>query len=153
MIHKWNALAQVQRVNKPIDLWDNTFCIRGLWVSKNYWHPRILRPRTLFYRTDCTPRSKFLINHALLYGNVCTPSEIFQPIVHPLCREAHSAPVSTATAATVRERRWPATIGLITSMTVSQWMGMTVRARRRRRRCRPVIARVCCILYSAHWCV
>ena len=29
-------------------------------------HPLILRPRALFYRTDCTRRSKFL-THALLY--------------------------------------------------------------------------------------
>ena len=43
-----NALARVQRVNKPADLWGITFCTR--W----FWGP------VLFYRTDCTRRSKFL---------------------------------------------------------------------------------------------
>ena len=53
-------LARVQRMHKPVDLWDITFCTRRFWGSKYYWHLQILRPRALFYRTDCTRRSKFL---------------------------------------------------------------------------------------------
>ena len=36
--------------------------------STRYLHMRILKPRTLFYRTDCTRRSKFL-THALHASN------------------------------------------------------------------------------------
>ena len=36
-----------------------------------YVHPLILRPRALFYRTDCTRRSKFL-THALLINVAMT---------------------------------------------------------------------------------
>ena len=38
--------------------------ILRLLVLCRYWHLRILKPRALFYRTDCTRRSKFL-THAL----------------------------------------------------------------------------------------
>ena len=34
--------------------------------STRYWHLQILKPRALFYRTDCTRRSKFL-TRALRY--------------------------------------------------------------------------------------
>ena len=55
-----NALAQVQRVHKPADLWDITFCTHWFWGFSYYVHLLILKPRALFYRTDCTCRSKFL---------------------------------------------------------------------------------------------
>jgi hypothetical protein len=38
-------------------------------------HPLILRPRALFYRTDCTRRSKFL-THTLGRGTTPTPTSI-----------------------------------------------------------------------------
>ena len=50
--------------NKPVDFWDIALCTRRFWGSKYYWHLQILRPIALFYRTDCTPRYKFLM-HAL----------------------------------------------------------------------------------------
>jgi len=45
-----NALAQVQRVHKPADLWGITFCTRWFWGFYYYVHPLILRPRALFYK-------------------------------------------------------------------------------------------------------
>ena len=59
-----NALAWVQLVHEALYLWEITFSTRRFWGSKYYLHPRILRPRALFYRIDCTRRSKFL-THAL----------------------------------------------------------------------------------------
>ena len=64
-----NALALVKRVHEPAYLWDITFCTRWFWGFWYYVHPLVLRPRALFYRTDCTRRSKFL-THAL--GHVDT---------------------------------------------------------------------------------
>ena len=61
-----NVLAWV---HKPVDLQNITFCTRGFLGSKYYWHPQILRPRALFYRTDCTCRSKFL-THTMYLGYI-----------------------------------------------------------------------------------
>ena len=50
---------------KPKDLLGITFGTHRFWgFSTMYMHPKILRPRALFYRTDCTPSFKF-ITHAL----------------------------------------------------------------------------------------
>ena len=62
-----HALSRVQTMHELVDLWDITFCNRGFLGPKYYWHLQILRPRALFYKTDCTRRSKFL-THAL---NMC----------------------------------------------------------------------------------
>ena len=46
-----NVLARVQRVHKPVDLWDITFAPVDFEALTNYfWHPRILRPRAISYR-------------------------------------------------------------------------------------------------------
>ena len=50
------------RVHEPVDLWDINFCTHGFRGSSYYWHPQILRPRDLFYRTDCTHSSKIIPN-------------------------------------------------------------------------------------------
>ena len=60
--------TRVQWVHKPINVWDITFCTHGFWGSKYCWHRRILRLTDLFYRTDCTRRSKFL-THAQPWEN------------------------------------------------------------------------------------
>ena len=61
-----NALARLQCVHKPVDLRNITFCTSGFQGPKYYWHLlQILRPRALFYRTDCSRRSKAL-KHALI---------------------------------------------------------------------------------------
>ena len=77
-----NALARVQRVDKPVDLWDIALCTRRFWGSKYFWHLRILRPIALFYRTDCTPRYKFLM-HALSLKLSIKLSKIFN-LLHPI---------------------------------------------------------------------
>ena len=64
-----HALSRVQRMHELVDLWDITFCNRGFLGPKYYWHLQILRPRALFYKTDCTRRSKFL-THALNMGHL-----------------------------------------------------------------------------------
>jgi hypothetical protein len=65
-IQTGNALARVQRVHAPTDLWDIAFSTRWFWGFYYYLHPLILRPKALFYRRDRTRRSKFL-THALPY--------------------------------------------------------------------------------------
>ena len=65
-------VAGVQRMHKPVHLWDITFYTRRFWGSKYLLlvhHPQLLKPRALFYRTDCTRRSKFL-THALNYFSI-----------------------------------------------------------------------------------
>ena len=47
-----NALARVQWVNEPTDLWDITFCNHWFWGFQYYVHPLILRLRVLFYRRE-----------------------------------------------------------------------------------------------------
>ena len=69
-MHSANKLAQVQWGHKPVDLWDITFWSHWFWGSKYYWHPWILRPRALFYRTDCTSRSKFIMHALAFYWNL-----------------------------------------------------------------------------------
>ena len=39
-----NALARVQRVHKPADLWDITFCTRWFWGFYYYVHPLFWDP-------------------------------------------------------------------------------------------------------------
>ena len=39
-----NALARVQRVHKPADLWDITFCTRWFWGFYYYAHPLFWDP-------------------------------------------------------------------------------------------------------------
>ena len=58
-----NALTRVQQVHEAVDLWDITFC-RLLVPLK----PADLEAQSsaLFYRTDCTRRSKFLTNALIL---------------------------------------------------------------------------------------
>ena len=64
-----NTLSRVQRMQELVDLWDTTFCDRGFLGSKYYLYLQILRPRALFYKADCTRRSKFLTN-ALNMGHL-----------------------------------------------------------------------------------
>ena len=33
-----NALAQVQRVHEPVDLWGITYCTRIFWGFRYYWN-------------------------------------------------------------------------------------------------------------------
>ncbi len=40
-------------------------------VGNTNWNPRILRPRALFYRTDCTRRSKFLMHALEVETSIC----------------------------------------------------------------------------------
>ena len=39
-----NALARVQRVHKPADLWNITFCTRWFWGYQYYMHPLFWDP-------------------------------------------------------------------------------------------------------------
>ena len=59
----------MQREHEPVDLWDINFCTHGFRGSSYYWHPQILRPRDLFYRTDCIHSSKIIPNacHTVKY--------------------------------------------------------------------------------------
>ena len=71
-IHPGNALARVQRVHEPVDLWDITFCTRIFWG-----------PELSSTKKDCTRSSKFLTH--TLGPTSPSPWSLYLPRMETFC--------------------------------------------------------------------